>query len=751
MAFAPLVPFPNAFVNSPFIEREKGFGEKFIDDIANMSLKQTLGMPLTVPLQGGLGALKGASFGLLDFTDDAQDALGDFGLPDTVTSSLNIAGEIGGSFIPYIGASKIAHRLFQGLGLSADLARGATIFGAPELVRQALTQEFSPQAGARSLATGAAFALPLPRIALAPVVAGTELLFGAEPLEATAAGLFAGLFGSMSKKPRGLHAEVPPKIPSQSVNPKSGLGRFQEEFRKGEEVVGSSIDGRIPSVTLPSHFTSGPKIAQDLIEPLPVPAKNVLREVMDDISLRQGSQTPAEKTMLRNLEKGQLQLFPAAGGAKSQAQVMNEIALTNSGTKLGDNAAKLTRAVEAKAVSAAPTQLSLEVDALVRTMGPQAPETNIARWALAQAEGKFVGEGSPITNELAKVPQLRGINMVEQGPSNPFIIRAETQKLLTTLRGGPRASQLKAMQIQNIMQEAQDSVRRARGRGQELESGKIAALTIKMEAALASKEVGIQTTDDAARLMQQMMGQHTTPEAVMALAKDPPPEILKAFPAGAKRFQQMAEDRAQVLKYVFEETGAKQFRPENRRVSPGLDDLRRKASDHGMQVTVRPRFTHKKSPFQGDAGSRTTVGREVLDDFQMSLGGQNVRKFKGMKQANAWIEALETGKVDPTDIHELRALAHPRSIDVVYNGNGTVTLTHTMSGEVLQGRPVIDLKRATEVVRQVPNIANSTREIGPPVLGTHPPLSGTGSIGTIAAEQPPPADICGMPALTRGL
>jgi hypothetical protein len=468
---------------------------------------------------------------------------------------------------------------------------------------------------------------------------------------------------------------------------------------------------------------------------------------MDDISLRQGSQTSAEKTMLRNLEKGQLQLFPVAGGAKSQAQVMNEVALVNSGTKLGENAAKLARAVEAKAVSASPTQLSLEVDALVRTMGPQAPETNIARWALAQAEGKFVPPGAPITNELSKVPQLRGVNIVEQGPSNPFIVRAETQKLLTTLRGGPRASQLKAQQIQDIMQEANDSVRRARGRGQELEPGKIAALTIKMEAALASKEVGIQTQDDAARLMGRMMSQHTTPEAVVALAKDPPPEILKAFPAGAKRFQQMAEDRAQVLKYVFEETGAKQFKPETRRVPAGLDELRRKASDHGLQVIPRGRFT------QGAARPHpTTAGREVIDSFQMVLGGQNVRKFKSIKQANAWVTALEEGKIDPTDIHELRALAYPRSIDVIYNGNKTVTLINTMSGEVLQGRPVIDLKRATEVVRQAPNIASATREIGPPVpVGTHPPLSGTGSIGTIAAEQPPPADVCGLPALLRGL
>ncbi|KKK74970.1 hypothetical protein LCGC14_2878440, partial [marine sediment metagenome] len=244
------------------------------------------------------------------------------------------------------------------------------------------------------------------------------------------------------------------------------------------------------------------------------------------------------------------------------------------------------------------------------------------------------------------------------------------------------------------------------------------------------------TQDDAVRLMSQMMGQHTTPEAVMALAKDPPPEILKAFPAGLKRFQQMAEDRAQVLKYVFEETGAKQFRPETRRVPAGLDNLQRKASDHGLQVIPRGRFT------QGAARPHpSTAGREVIDSFQMMLGGQNVRKFKSVKQADAWVTALEEGKIDPTDIHELRALAHPRSIDVVYNGNGTVTLTNTMSGETFQGAR--NLKEATEVVRQAPNIASATREIGPPVpVGTHPPLSGTGSIGTMAAEQPPLASVC---------
>jgi hypothetical protein len=426
---------------------------------------------------------------------------------------------------------------------------------------------------------------------------------------------------------------------------------------------------------------------------------------------------------------------------------MNEIALQNSGTKNGENIANLAKEVEHLAATKSPTQLSLQVDDLVRTVGPTASETFIAHRALAQSKGHFVPTGAPVTNELAKVPQLRGINVIEQGPSNPFIIRAETQKLLTTLRSGPRQAQLKAQQVQNLVQEAQDAVRRARGRGVELEPGKITELTLKMEAALASKEVGIRSQSEAETLMGQMMEKHTTPEAIMALAKDPPAEILKAFPNGAKRFQQMAEDRAQVLKYVFEETGAKQFRPETRRTPKGLDELRQKASDHGLQVIPRGRFT------QGAARPHpSTAGREVIDSFQLMLGGQNVRKFKSVKAADAWVTALESGKIDPTDIHELRALAHPRSIDVVYNGNGTVTLTNTLSGETLQGAAVADLKRATEVVRQAPNIANGTREIGPPVpVGTHPPLSGTGSIGSIAAEQPPIADICGMPALPEGL
>ena len=424
MPFPKLSPFPNSFVNAPFVERKKGFGERLVDDISNLSLKQTLGLPLSAPLQGGLGALKGASFGLLDFTDEAQDALGDFGLPDTVSSSLEIAGEIGGSFVPFIGASKVAGKLFQGLGLAANLARGATTFGAPELARQALTQEFSPRSGARSLATGAAFALPLPRLALAPAVAGTELLFGAEPLEAAAAGLFAGLFGSMSKRPQPLVEEIP------SLRPGKKLSEFQKAFQEGGEAVDEARGG----VTLPSNFTPGPKIAQDFGQPLPQGPKNVLREVMDDISLRAEPTTPAERTILRTLKQGQMQLFPGAGGGKTQAQVMNEIAIKNSGTRLGDNMGKLVKQVEAEAAGKTPTQLSLQLDDLVRTAGPQAAETNIARWALAEAEGKFVGEAAPITNELAKIPQLRGVNMVEQGPNNPVIIRAETQKLLTTLR-----------------------------------------------------------------------------------------------------------------------------------------------------------------------------------------------------------------------------------------------------------------------------------------------------------------------------
>ena len=139
MPFSPLTPFRSPFVEAPFQEREKGFGERLVDDISNLSLKQTLGLPFTGPAQFGAGALKGASFGLLDFGEELQEAVGEFGLPETLTSSLDIAGEIGGSFIPFVGSSVIAHKLFTGLSLGAKLARGATTFGAPELARQALT------------------------------------------------------------------------------------------------------------------------------------------------------------------------------------------------------------------------------------------------------------------------------------------------------------------------------------------------------------------------------------------------------------------------------------------------------------------------------------------------------------------------------------------------------------------------------------------------------------------------------------
>ena len=442
---------------------------------------------------------------------------------------------------------------------------------------------------------------------------------------------------------------------------------------------------------------------------------------------------------------GQLELFPPLDGGKAQAQILNEAVIENSGTKLGANLAKVAKQVESEAATKSSAQLSLELDNLVRTRGPEAYETKMVHWALAERKGHYVPESAPVTNELAKIPQLRGVNMVDQGPGNQFIVRAETQKLLATLRGGPRTAQLKAMQIQNIMQEAQDSVRRARGRGQELEPGKMAELTIKMEAALASDKVGIRTQADAETFMRDMMGQHTTAEAVIALAKDPPPEIRKAFPGpqAEKVFQKMAEDRAQVIKFVFEDIGAKQFKPETRRVPAGLDAFRQKASDHGMQVTPRGRFTARSDR----KPNPTTAGREVIDSFQLTLGGQNVRKFKSIKEGDAWVTALEAGRIEPTDIHELRALAHPRSIDVVYNGNGTVTLVHTQSGEVLQGGAVVNLKKATEVVRNgPPSIANASREIGPLGAGTHPSLVEPGSIGSIRSEQPPPADICGMPA-----
>jgi len=177
--------------------RKKSYGEQFLDELSTLSLAQGASLPFTGPLTALGGATKGLSFGLLDPTQEIAAGLGSIAPPTHLRSALEVAGEIGGSFVPYIGAASVAGKLFRGADLSARLLRGATTFGAPEVLRQVLQQELQPKDALRSIVSGAAFSLPLPRLALAPVVAASELALGSSLSQAGTAGAIALLFGPM--------------------------------------------------------------------------------------------------------------------------------------------------------------------------------------------------------------------------------------------------------------------------------------------------------------------------------------------------------------------------------------------------------------------------------------------------------------------------------------------------------------------------------------------------------------------------
>lgn len=192
---------------SPFLEsvytkapKAPSYGDRLLDDLSNLSVLQGISLPLTAPLTAGGGAVRGLSFGLLDPTQEIEGMLGDAAPPESVADALEIAGEIGGSFVPYVGAASSAHRFFKGASVAQRLLRGAFTFAAPELLDQTLHGELHPKRVLRSAATGATFSLPLSRPLLAPTVAASELLMGASPLEAGVAGGVALLLGPMEGK-----------------------------------------------------------------------------------------------------------------------------------------------------------------------------------------------------------------------------------------------------------------------------------------------------------------------------------------------------------------------------------------------------------------------------------------------------------------------------------------------------------------------------------------------------------------------
>jgi hypothetical protein len=684
-------PIPSPFLESRFVQREKGFGERLVDDLSDLTAKQTLGLPASVPLQLGAGALKGLSFGLADFTEDTGEALGEFALPETATSALDVAGEIGGSFVPFVGASAAASRIFKGLSAGAKLARGAFTFGAPELARQALTQEFDPTAAARSVATGAAFALPLPRLALAPAVAGTELLFGAEPAEAATAGLFAGIFG-----PMGAHDSLPRPSPTSPAAPSKALVR----------------QGRQQLRTRP-------------IPPQPLQLEGRLALTSSDDTLRRARVQVEDAKLLEGLPKetaaaGTRGLLGVPEPPKSQVQL-------------------LTAAADSAPPAAAPTlrRVAAEVEvlqsqsepSLMATLnralesGHESGEARIIRSALAQKRGGFVPAHAPVVSPLK--PPVRGLDLIEPGPTNPFEVRSQFDDLLMEMRAnGGAAGRTRATQLQQSVLETRQQVARARGRGEELSDDLTNAAIKRQERLLATDDVVFETEEEAFRTALTEMEHTIHPADVDAFTGN----LAEWYEPVRARLVKAAESRKRVLADL-ENDASQGYRKMLSRQPKGFTELMTEASDAGLSVLPRERVTSRVLK----SGRKP---RTVIDSFTLKgYGGQDVKKFSSIEKGRDWLRQLEAGTVEPKNVHELRALGHGRGLVIDADGLGGLTVTNQLTGETVQG--VQSMAEAVRIVRQAPNVASAAREIGPRVPG-HPPLPGSGGLGGHATEQSPP-------------
>lgn len=736
-------PFNSPFVTSSFSTRKKGFGERFVDEISDLTLKQTLGLPLSVPLTLGAGAVKGVSFGLLDPTDDVAEGLGEFALPETATTALDIAGQIGGSFIPYVGASKVAGTVFKGLSLGQKLATGAFTFGAPHAAQQALTQEWDPASLARSVATGAAFALPLPRLALAPAVAGTELLFGAEPIEAGAAGLFAGIFGPMgSHRKPGLHQELPVSSlrmnrgvanasrlgtdRAPSLNPNipetAAAGPSSPLFPSVEQTLAKfTTAGARPQANAKNVAAAQVALSEELANAMsPAGAMPTAAESLQKLSGQSGRISKGQR---RAAEVGQLELqFTPPAPPKTQIELL-ESAMKVAPPQEQATLRTITAAVKERQAQT-PEALMSELNTAIDTVGPESVQARVARLALAQKQGGFVPPGAPMRNPLK--PPVRGVNTIENGPDNPYEVRAMMEDLMMNLRAtGGAQGRTREAQLWDVLLETRQKVARARGRGQELPKEEIGEATRRQRELMAGKAVQFKTEEEAYRTALLELGNKSSAGDVDAFVENLP-EYYRPL---QQRLLTAGRDQKRMLVEV--EAGAQQFRKTIDRQPAGFKELMSEASDAGMSIVPAQRAT-----------VRAGKPRTVIDSFELlGTNGQSVKKFNSVEASRRWLRELEAGAHTPENIHELRSLAHGRGIVIDALGSGELTLTNQLTGETVQG--IKSLQEAVEIVRRAPNVAAAAREIGPRATA-HPPLPGSGGLGGLASEQSPPAALCSL-------
>jgi len=646
--------------SSPFTEsvfslppRPRSFAERTLDELTSMSGQQLLGLPLTAPITALGGAVRGVSFGLLDPTQEIAEGLGDFAPPQIARSALEIAGEIGGSFVPYIGAASVASKAFRGLDLSSKLLRGATTFGAPEILRQALHGEFNPQSALQSLATGAAFSLPGGRARLIPAVFATTLATGGSLLEAGTAAGFAALFGPMqgtAKKAFGRAPAADGVTAQPALRPEIDLSDFValrklKAARQASEVA--------------------PEFAEAPVGPL---AEVRTAFARDDI-LREG-------------------LRP-----RSQVELVREAATMASPPKT-EAVATLASTVELLAKNS-PEELTSGLTKAIEVHGPTSQQAKTVQLALAESKGGYVPGGAPVQNSLGTTS--KGIDIIDPDPTtNPFVQRLAREKIVSDLRasGDPLAS-AQAAQIEKLWLEV-----RSKRKGGTITLADANEFLRRQDEVLTQSRVNFRDDDHAFETFAQEAASHASTADLGKFAEALPEHYRNRGQQFATRIQKHLVGQARI---------AARIEAEGLVLPPDQLEAGLAAGNYGAAV----------HPVEGRVG--------------LAVGGQDIgRRFKNYDDARGFVNELESGAVQPANIHELRMLAHARGIVVDYDGSG-VQLVNNLTGEVVAGN-ISSPNEALALIRRAPRLVDDAPDLTPPAFGQTP---GPGHIGGVATESAP--------------
>jgi hypothetical protein len=672
-----------SFSNIP--PRDKGFLEQTLDSIQEMDLKQILSIPLSASLNTAAGALQGLTFGTVDLTDDVREALGGLAPPEPLQSAQNIAGELAGGFAVFGGASKVARAIFKGAALGEKVARGAFTFGAPELLRQGVNQDLDPKGLLRSVATGGAFSLPLARgpilsrALLAPVVAGTELAFGAEPIEAGAAALFAGIFGPLEGPRR---AEAVKRLKDVTINPALGGG------------------GTIPEPELVNKLKLPKGVKEAILGPTPPKVQQPLPS---------GGRGEELKRLAGVRKPKQLRLpLTPADEMRKVAETVDEASKLQI-DKVANTVDQL--ALRGPTVTAGTFQRSLEQN------GPTSGLTFVAHHADAQAKGMYVPPGAEPVNNLFrfKLTKPVGPDIVNTDPANPLYKRVAALDVMQRLKTQGGTNPIKSAQLKAIAEEINESVRT----GQALSKSEMNALIRKQEKVLAGSKVEFSdAAEGRVALEKHLQGASTPQEAAEAIHLH-----------GAEYSKVLSKD--EVVRRV-------QSRINHLEKVETLDNAVKLS--RGLPEGMAPKDTSEYlelASVVNNAGvdMRPVTQGNKLQSIVFSASGQKVAELKSIKEARQFYDDIQSGVREVRNVHELRLKAQPRGTIVELSGKNKFTVSNYYSGEK---RSNLSFKEAVQTVEDfAPEVAKGAPKIGLEVPGGGP-VPGPGPLADDILPNVPP-------------